>query len=422
MATIRERRWPAGVPADQQRTAWIADFFDAQGVRRQKTFRLKKDADAWLVQARGQVAAGTFTPESNSVTMKEAIDGWLARAEAEGLERGTQVQYAQHARHILALIDSKAKLTKLTQARCEQVRDDLLKAHQRPTARKILASFKAILRDAKRRGLVAHNVAGETKIERLKRRKRKLKVGRDIPSASEVKTLIVAAGSKAKAMISLAALAGLRAGELRGLRWENIEMNKDDTGVVHVVERADRWNTIGDPKSEEGHRTVPLGEIAVRALRAWRVAQPALITKDEHGNEIRRPRAMVFGTRSDRPDGLGNLTGRVLEPLQLSAGVAVPVVNNDGTPVLEPVLHGGSPVLVDGKPKMCVKMAAKYSWHAFRHYAVSAWLKTCRGDFKKVQTWAGHATLALTLETYGHLLEDPDDHARIADAERALLS
>jgi hypothetical protein len=48
-------------------------------------------------------------------------------------------------------------------------------------------------------------------------------------------------------------------------------------------------------------------------------------------------------------------------------------------------------------------------------------LKTCRGDFKQVQIWAGPATLALTLDTYGHLIQDADPHARIADAERALL-
>ena len=43
-------------------------------------------------------------------------------------------------------------------------------------------------------------------------------------------------------------------------------------------------------------------------------------------------------------------------------------------------------------------------------------------DLKTVQHWAGHATLALTLDTYGHLIPRADDHQRIAAAERALLA
>ena len=51
--------------------------------------------------------------------------------------------------------------------------------------------------------------------------------------------------------------------------------------------------------------------------------------------------------------------------------------------------------------------------------AISAWLKKCAGDFKLVQTWAGHGTLSQTLDRYGHLIPRDGDHV-IADAERAL--
>lgn len=62
----------------------------------------------------------------------------------------------------------------------------------------------------------------------------------------------------------------------------------------------------------------------------------------------------------------------------------------------------------------------KYSWHAFRHYAVSAWLASGI-DPKTVQNWAGHSTLTLTLNTYGHMIPRAADHARIAAAEQAAL-
>jgi integrase len=133
---------------------------------------------------------------------------------------------------------------------------------------------------------------------------------------------------------------------------------------VTVAQRADRWAQIGSPKSAAAHRTVPLGATAAQALRAWRLQQPP-------------GRSLVFGTSTDRPDTLPNLRRRVLSPLGL------------------------------------------YGLHSFRHYAISAWLRTCKGDFKLVQTWAGHSTLTLTLDRYGHLL--PHDRDQLPDAERGLF-
>jgi len=324
-----------------------------------------------MVRARALVAAGTFTPDSTSATVGEACDRWLERSVAEGLERGTQQQYRQHVAHILAVVDRNLKLSRLTQARCEQVRDDLLKAHSRALARAVLQSFKAVVKDAKRRGFVAQNVAADTTIGANGRHKAKLKAGRDFPMPTEVKAMLDAAGPKARAMVALAALGGLRASELRALPWANVDLG--DKPSVTIEQRADKWSRVGSPKSESSSRTVPLGETTVRALKEWRLAQPP-------------GRALVFGTASDRPDMLGNLQRRLLTPLCASAGVR------------------------------------RYGWHALRHYAISAWLQTCGGDFKLVQTWAGHGTLSQTLDRYGHLTPRDGAHNIIADAERALLT
>jgi hypothetical protein len=75
------------------------------------------------------VAEGTFTPESTSKTIREAADAWIGRAKAEGLERSTITDYEWRRDHALALIDPDTKLARLTQARCEQLRDDLLEGY-----------------------------------------------------------------------------------------------------------------------------------------------------------------------------------------------------------------------------------------------------------------------------------------------------
>ena len=315
------------------------------------------------------MARGTHTPESASITIAEAATLWLERAEAEGLERATVDQCRQHRGHILAVIPARTALATITTARCEQLRDDLLAGHSRQMARKVLQSFKSVLREAKRRGLVAQNVATETAIGSGGRHKRRIKAGADFPLPGELRVMLEAGDPKAKALVSLAALAGLRASELRGLRWSSLELGAKPS--VTISERADKWSRIGSPKSELSRRAIPLGETATRALKEWRLAQPP-------------GRALVFGTASDRPDMLGNLQRRLLTPLCAAAG------------------------------------APRYSWHSLRHYAISSWLASGI-DLKTAQHWAGHATLALTLDTYGHLIPRTDDHARIAAAERGML-
>jgi integrase len=366
MAKIVERTWK-GADGTEHR-AWQVDFVDQHGKRQRRQFRRRKDSDAFLVTARGQVQIGTYTPDTTSVTIGEACQLWLERAAAEGLERSTCALYELQARQLLAAIDADTKLSRLTRSRCEQARDDLLKTHKRPTARKLVAALRMILADAKRRGLVAVNVAAETTIGDAKRHKPKLKAGRDFPLPGEVRALIGAADPKARAMVCLAALAGLRASELRALRWSDLDLGHSPT--ITIAQRADAWCSVGSPKAESSRRSVPLGDVTVRAMKEARLAQPP-------------GRALLFGTGTDRPDMLGNLQRRLLDPLCGAAGVP------------------------------------RYTWHALRHYAISSWL-AARLDLKTVQAWAGHATLAMTLDTYGHLIPRADDHARIAAAEAHL--
>src|SRR6476646_9095680 len=103
-----------------------------------------------------------------------------------------------------------------------------------------------------------------------KRDKRKLEVGRDIPTTAEIKRMIVAATEmRIKTLLLLASFTGLRASELRGLRWRDIDLKK---GEVHVRQRADRYRQIGDPKSGDSRRTIPLDLDTVGdALKQWKL-------------------------------------------------------------------------------------------------------------------------------------------------------
>src|SRR5712691_12487735 len=193
MASIRKRTWKSG---GDTKTAWIADYFDQAGKRHIKTCKTKKEADAWLVNARGELQRGVHTPENSSITVAEAAKLWLDKGELEGLERSTLRQYRNHAdMHIKPLIGAE-KLARLSTPAIEAFRDALLKKGSRAMARKVVASLKSILGEAQRRGLVAQNAAQPVKVDVRKRDQRKLATGRDIPSKEEAQTILAMAAGR----------------------------------------------------------------------------------------------------------------------------------------------------------------------------------------------------------------------------------
>jgi hypothetical protein len=68
--SVRKRTWKTA--AGEERQAWIVDYADQAGKRRMKTFRLKKEADAFETRSRFEITQGTHTPDSASITIAEA--------------------------------------------------------------------------------------------------------------------------------------------------------------------------------------------------------------------------------------------------------------------------------------------------------------------------------------------------------------
>lgn len=385
MTAIRKREWTT--KAGVEKAAWLVDYRDSQGKRRAKQFAKKKEAEAWRVPAEFQVSQGIHTADSQSVTLREAAKLWLAYAENEGLERSTVSSYEATARLHITPILGKAKLSKITRPMIEEYRDELVRTRSRSMASRAISYLIQIINEAMRRGLIAHNPAKGVSVKQT----RKEKV--EIPARDELRAIINACGEKELPLILTDIFTGLRASELRGLAWTNIDFTAK---TLSVTQRADLWNNIGSPKSSAGFRTIPLPDSVITALRKWKLACPP--SKFD----------LVFPTSKGTPQSYSNLMKRVIFPLQVRAGVAVPALDKDKNPKLD---EAGKPVLT-----------GKYSLHAFRHAAASSWIDQ-NIDLKRLQTWMGHEKIQITIDTYGHLLKDSEKDAAIAnEAEKALLS
>lgn len=384
MTAVRKRTWTA--PSGEEKTAWLVDYRDGAGKRRFKQFARKKDADAWITQAAWEVSKGVHTADTQSATVSAACDLWVQRAENEGLERGTIAQYRQLADlHIKPFLGAE-KLSRLKTAQIEAFRDKLMSTRSKAMARKAVKALSSVLADAMRRGLVAQNVAVGIKFARTTRTKGKV----EIPTRDELRALITHASDDFKPVVMTAILTGLRASELRGLVWSNVDLK---AASITVSQRADKFNKIGHPKSEAGHRTIPISGALVKVLREWKLRCP----KGELG--------LVFPNAAGKVQDYSHLLRRRFFPLQIKAGVC-------------------DPVLVDGKPKTDndgkAVMQPRHGFHALRHAAASAWIKQ-RIDLKRLQVWIGHENIQLTLDTYGHLIEDAEEDAKLIEASHAEL-
>ena len=275
--SVRKRTWKS--PSGETKEAWVVDYVDQHGDRHLKTFAKKRDADAHHAIVGVAVRAGTHTADSKSVTVAKAAELWLESCEAAGLERTTIVAYRQHAElHIVPILGALQALATDRARWCAASRTGCAgTGARRPWCARPAARSARILADAQERGLVAQNVVYSLRKNRRSRRadgNGKLKIGVDIPSPAEMRAIVGAldtAAGRFRPLLLTAIFTGLRASELRGLRWDDVDLKR---GELHVRQRADRYGKIGRPKSEAGERTVPLPPMVVTALREHRLACP----------------------------------------------------------------------------------------------------------------------------------------------------
>jgi integrase len=376
MASIRKRTWQT---KSGERTAWIVSYMH-KGKQHIKTFSKKKMASEWCADMQSEVKRGTHTPASASPTVEEAGKAWLEQAETDRLERATVEQYWQHLNYHIIPFLGDVKLASLTPADVQDFRNRLIREKRSPVmAKKVVTSLGAILANAMACGRVARNVVREqsrTRERRLaQRHDKRLEVGVDIPTKDEIRAILSAAQGCWRPLVVTAIFTGLRASELRGLQWKDVDL---DQAKLTVRQRADRYGTIGSPKSKSAQREIPLAPMVVNTLREWKLACP----KSEPG--------LVFPTPEGNIELTSNMHRRGLGAVEVKAGICT----NPRQP--------------------------KYGLHSFRHAAASLFIEQGFSP-KRVQALMGHSSIQMTFDTYGHLFPSKDDDAAAMQQLQARL-
>jgi integrase len=397
MASIRKRKWRN--KEGEISIRYLVDFYDADGKRGKKLFDTRKEADDYRIEIESQLRKGTYRPEADKITVSELGERFLTHCEErmERRERMTRRNFItyqgyvknyiapdpdwhakKHAKpghefHVFEKGIGNRTLAQLTVGTVTKFRDDLRAfGVSVPTTRKIIGMLQVMLAYGISLDLIAFNAARD--VEVLASRADECKQITP-PSPEIMRELIGLADERFRVILLFAAATGVRAGELHALRWQHIHFEQRE---VRVQTRVDAYRDEDVPKTKAGIRTIPLGEGVIRALRGWRQ-----ITAYSKAGDLVFPNYMGTHWSHD-----GMIKSKWLPLFKRLAARWQEQRRND--------------------------FPEQFNWHALRHFAISCWIDAGLPP-KTVQTFAGHSSLQVTMDRYGHLFRS-DSHGRAMDA------
>jgi len=120
---------------------------------------------------------------------------------------------------------------------------------------------------------------------------------------------VLAADLLAQTLTATAAYSGLRAGEIRGLRWESYQLGEAGLLPIVKVERSIWRRFESDPKTATSKAAVPVIPQLAAMLNAWR-------------NECGNPSTgTIFRNGAGKPISLDSLYWRRMKPIFAKAGI-----------------------------------------------------------------------------------------------------
>jgi integrase len=178
----------------------------------------------------------------------------------------------------------------------------------------IHAVLRNALQQAVREELVARNVAQLVRVEVPQ-----YEVGRGITVADARRFLAAIRADRLYALYVLALTLGLRKGELLGLRWADVDLDRGELEVRQTLQRISGELRVQPPKTKRSRRTIPLPAPCVDALREHRARQAA---ERLRAGERWKDSGLVFMTRVGSPLEPRNLN-RHFYSVRRAGGLAV---------------------------------------------------------------------------------------------------
>ena len=362
---------------------WEAAISTPGGLSRRKSYygKTRREVADKLAAGLRDLQAGV-QPANERMTTGAYLTGWIASAETR-LRPATLRRYQGIVRGHLAPALGRIALTRLTVADVARLLTSLDKGGSSPrTVHHVRAVLRTALNEAMEGELVSRNVAA-----RVKRAKVEAKPV-EVLDPGQVHALLSALlDDPLEGLVTLAVATGARQGELLGLRWQDLDLEARTMRIRWALQS----RRLVPTKTDKSRRTVHLTSQAVEALRRHRKRQL-------------EERVWAGSQWQEAP---------VTEP------------GPKGRPVSDLVFTGRSGQALDGTQVTKAYQAflaraglPRTRFHDLRHTAASLLLAK-HVPAAVVMDMLGHSTIAMTINTYSHVM--PALRRDAADAMEEML-
>jgi integrase len=375
MATKRRGHGEGAIFQRQSDDLWVARLALPNGKRKTLYAKTRKEAADKLREAQRAIDNG-ISLDTERMTVAAYLERWLEAGAKPSVKVRTYEGYESIVRVRVVPRIGTRQLAKLTALDVQGLYSDLSEAGL--SARSVGHTHRCLHRafaQAVKWGLVVRNPCDGATAPRAERAEMA------VLTPEQVNAFLAATiDHPMHAMYMLAITTGMRAGELLGLKWGDIDL---DAGTLTVRRALQPHKGAGlvfvTPKSARSRRTIVLSQRAIDALRAHRDRQTFL--RKQLGDEW-QDQDLVFPTLKGGPHDPGWQREVFYAALDMA-----------------------------GMPRI--------RFHDMRHTAATLLLG--KGVHPKiVSEMLGHSTIGLTLDTYSHLL--PAMHQQAAATMNAILA
>jgi integrase len=346
---------------------WVASISLDNGKRKSIYCKTQREAIREVQRANQAREQGLLCTREDE-TLGAFLASWLQDTAKPNLRPRTYIRYRELMElHVLPALGS-VKLHKVSPQQLQKLYNKKLEEGYAPqTVKHIHRVLHRALRDALRWNLVARNVCDAVDAPRVPKQEMKA-----LSVEQALQFLAAAKGDPLESLYVLALTTGMREGELLGLKWEDVDFARKTVQVRRTIARIPREGfKVAEPKTPKSRRSIHLTDLALESLERHRACQcegqlSAGTLWDEQG--------WIFCNAVGNPIEVTNLLKRSFRPLLARAGV--PAI----------------------------------TFHCLRHSTASLLLSL--GIHPKiVQELLGHSQIALTLDTYSHVLPSMQEEA-----------
>src|ERR671913_1539429 len=234
------------------------------GAKRKTLYgKTRREVDEKLTKAKADRDGGLVF-DADNMKLGEYLERWLSDSVRDTVKATTYETYERLMRLHLVPTLGRVKLKNLTPTHVRGLYREKLDSGLSPTSvQRVHALLHKALKQAVHDGLVARNVTQAVKAPRQQRK--------EIPTLNQEQARVfleAAKGDRLEALYLLAIHTGLRQGELLGLKWGDVDLDRGTLQVRGTLTTTKGGPVLRAPKTKGSRRTVKLSPTALEALRS----------------------------------------------------------------------------------------------------------------------------------------------------------